>query len=427
MNNTRTNSRYAVTSSETLLNGNGSGEAIAVRQSRTTRLHSVYFLLIYVSIICAHLELFAPGGAPVTLTFILVFFLTVPFLRSGPPRLYVILGASALLLLPLLVALLDNDTTLFIFFKTYTLFIIAIYILIIGVHTTNYLVIWDPRFERSLRFALITIVVLSILQVGAGSLGSEFFFNPWGSHQFAYQYEPNIRYYPVPRAAGFYLEPSYNAFVLLSVWVALTLRNRTFSLAYTLMTVAGLLATRSATGLGIFMLILAVAAIKSRRTRLVLPVIVAACVAGGYLIARIASISDAGSSGNYRYVAPLRVLAYVLDNRPVGMPLGSVQRTVAQFDILNGSEFGVTLDNGFYVVVFYYGWIGVLVALAAIICVIAKTVESAGPGKSPVKWVAPLWLFSSLLFSGGIMSTEFVWFSFIVLISSRALSFERGV
>ena len=75
-----------------------------------------------------------------------------------------------------------------------------------------------------------------------------------------------------------------------------------------------------------------------------------------------------------------------------------------------------SLDNGFYVVVFYFGWLGILLLLTLLYSVL-KISRSSGLGS--YNWIAPIWLFSSLFFSGGIVAPEFGIMSFLVIASFR--------
>jgi putative colanic acid polymerase len=259
-----------------------------------------------------------------------------------------------------------------------------------------------------LEAALWVVVGLSIIQVITGAAGSEVFFNPWGPLQYLYQYNPYLQFNPVPRASGFYLEPSYNAFVMGSVVFAHALLQR-FTVRMALLGMVGLLCVQSATAFFILAVLLSVVVILSRRKVILALFVLAASLVffGEELGRRLGSISDFSSSGNYRIAAPLPVMQDILSSSPLGLPLGSIARVLSGYDLRNGDDIGVSLDNGFYVIVFYFGWAGVgLLAVLAVISLTAAVRLSRLAG--PLTSMAPLWFYGTLFFSGGVLLPEYV-------------------
>ncbi|MBT2502711.1 putative colanic acid polymerase WcaD [Curtobacterium sp. ISL-83] len=275
-----------------------------------------------------------------------------------------------------------------------------------------------PAAIRGMFLALIVVTLLSVIQVLTGSRGSLAWFNLFGQHQYLYQYDPHLEFNPIPRAAAFYLEPSYAAFVIGTLAVGLVVVKRHAVAAWILGSV-GLLAVRSATGLLVFAAVAAVALIVSRsRWRLpaVAGLLLTGIVAVPYLAGRLDSTFTAGSSAYYRLVGPLRILSDTLVHFPFGHPFGSLRNTVADYGILNGASTGDSLDNGFYVLVFYFGWIGVIGCLG-LLAWVGRRVVVAHRASQPGRALVAVWAVGSLFFSGGVMLPEYLlmlWLLFAV-------------
>lgn len=260
---------------------------------------------------------------------------------------------------------------------------------------------------RGFRDALLIVVGISVLQVAFGAAGSEAFYNPWGAMQYLYPHSPNLQFNPIPRAQGFYLEPSYNAFVIGTCFFVVALLKlagpATFVLAF-----IGLLATRSATASILMLAILLVWALTGKRYRLgaLLLLLIAAYFGGAEVLERLGSISQTSTSGNFRILAPLPVLFDVLTTHPLGSPLGSVETVMREYDLKNGATAGVSLDNGIYLLIFYFGWLGVAFVGVALVGAVRATARlwTVGAG---IAAQAPIWLFGSLVFSGGIFLPEY--------------------
>ncbi|XAS66648.1 putative colanic acid polymerase WcaD [Micrococcaceae bacterium Sec5.7] len=277
------------------------------------------------------------------------------------------------------------------------------------------------RLWGAVRLALCVVVLLSVAQAATGHLGSEALFNPFGAYQFQHQYNPHLEFVSVPRAHGFFLEPSYDAFVIGTLTVALLCRRDHFrsTLALALL---GMAACQSATGLILILGIAFLIAIRSR-PRISIPVTFGVALLllsfGNYLISRLESIGNVGSSGNYRLIAPLQVLGDVLTAHPLGMPFGSIYEIISTYGLqMDGVEQTISLDNGIYVIVYYFGWIG-LVAIGtlgvwALVSVFRRLRISED---REYDWIVPLWLFAALLFSGGIMAPEYGIMTWLIIVS----------
>ena len=372
-----------------------------------TRTYRREAWLMAIAIIGQHFMIVQAAGYPVTLGLVVGVPLILLLSRGGYAS-RMILALCAVVALTassaLITGLEGSDPLSFL--RTLALFVLAVIVMVAGSAGL------DPAFTRSTAFStaisatLLIVVGLSVLQVAAGTLGSEAFFNVFGRFQYLYEYQPYLQFNPVPRAQGFFLEPSYDAFVIGTLTLMSLLTGRHFR-GTIAVGILGILMSRSATGLLLLLIIGVVVAVRSRPAVSVVVLLglsVVGVASGTYLQERLESFSTSGSSTNYRLVAPLQVLGDTLLHTPVGHALGSVSKILLGYDLYNGAELGTSLDNGLYVLVFYFGWIGiVLIAVLAIVAL--RTMLRSG--RSAWGAVAPLWLFGTLFFSGGIMLPEY--------------------
>ena len=271
--------------------------------------------------------------------------------------------------------------------------------------------------KKGLEISFLIIVAYSVIQLAASTIFRFFLYNPWGQFQYLYQYSPIASSIGLIRSSGFYLEPSFNAYIILALTISLIIlgSHERRQLALSLL---ALLCTQSATGL-IVWFIMAFAVVIKNRGRDFLGFIVfiglAALVASGYLGQRVNSIALEGSSGHYRVLSPLRILGDLLSSSFFGYPIGSVYKVVGDYQLFQfGSEFSVSLDNGLYVLIFYFGWLG-LISIAAF------TVWALLGGSTPSERVnldrrtLNIWILTSLFFSGAIFALEFSMVTWLTL------------
>ena len=255
--------------------------------------------------------------------------------------------------------------------------------------------------------SLLTVAALCCAQALTGALGNEFLFNPFRGHQYLNQYDPGGSYTRFPRAAGFYLEPSFAALVGIALAVPLVLSKyhvrRVVVAAF--LTV---LASQSATGLLVLIALIFVYVLSSRgRGKFGILVMATSVVAlvGPYIVLRLQSIQTAGSSGAYRVSAPVEIIRDVLGEYPFGRPFGSLNSVVRSYAIYNGADVGTSLDNGYYVVVYYFGWVGVI-GCAIFIFLVVKASLTRAPGDA-VRRVG-LALVAAPLFTGAVFGLDFL-------------------
>ncbi|MFP7761485.1 putative colanic acid polymerase WcaD [Marisediminicola sp. LYQ85] len=376
--------------------------------------------LLFAAVVFQHFELFQLSSFRVTVGFLvgscvlLVASKRIPLVRLSVTW-AVLIGLSALAAL-LAPAFADPAN----YFSTLGLLLVTSGFIVLASAGLRTELVNAAEFWSWIRASLIVVVGLSVGQVITGALGSDRLFNIFGEFQFQNQYMPYLEFVTVPRAQGFFLEPSYNAFVIASLATALLCTGKAVRLTIVL-ALSGLAAAQSATGLLVFLAIVALIGIRSR-PRTAVPIAVAALalvgVLGGSLIDRLASITDTGSSANYRLLAPLEVVADVLQSYPFGLPLGSIYDVVRTYGLtMFGVQETASLDNGIYVVIYYFGWLGLVAVLAMAAWAIANALRPLKGVNSGYEWVVPAWLLGSLIFSGGIVAPEFGIMTWIVVVA----------
>lgn len=369
--------------------------------------HKVSAVLVFILLLGQHFQLTALWGFPTTLGLLAGLTLLALNVRTLAAHTFtlVLLGALVLPLANAIFAQQAVSTNDFI--RTLALLTLSTVILTAAA-TTNWTGFVQSRpVKRALYISLCLMSILSVVQVALGSRGDEKAFNLFGAHQYLYQYDPHLEFVDVPRAQGFFLEPSYNAFVILSVVVALLMLD--FKAKSTAaLGLAGTMASQSAMGLLIVLGLCTLTVLLKARTRsaiaafLVTPTIV--LLVGHYLQDRLASLATAGSSAHYRLVAPLTIVDNIFTNHPLGWPLGTITDVVSQYGLLNGAGLGSSLDNGFYVIIFYFGLPGAVMITLTLVVVILTAVRQRSRG---FLWMGPLWMFASVGFSGGIFLPEY--------------------
>lgn len=269
--------------------------------------------------------------------------------------------------------------------------------------------------------ALVVAASYSALQYLSGAAGSAALYNPWRGHQYLYQYSFAEQFGSI-RAPGFYLEPSFNALVLGTLLFVCLMLNTRNMLSLAIATV-GIACTRSLSGLAVLLLLAVVALVARgeegngrviRRIFGLLGVTYVFWQFTGYIETRALSGRVAGTSTNYRLVAPLRIVRDVLTESPLGQPLGSVEHVLGSYGLLNGAKAGVSLDNGLYLLVFYFGWIAVCALVFGVIRLLMAARSARYSGG-----VLLGFLLLALVNTGGIFLPEFVLLTCLVLLVWR--------
>jgi putative colanic acid polymerase len=335
-------------------------------------------ILTFATVILLHFQLFMIAGYPLTggaVCGVALFFLTARRIRFQP---LIVGGGLLVLAVPLAIFLVQEGVAGAEFVRTWLLLILAVAILFSACQFD-----YDRRaILKGLEWSLIAVSGFAILQwslwvvLDYGSL-----FNPFRSHQYLYQYRYWL-YESNPRAAGFYLEPSFLGIVVSMLLAGLSLGDR-LSTKLALLGVAALGCAGSITGFVIAAIVLGSRYASTRwRARpgisIALAVVVFALGLGLVQDQRLQSVFIAGTSANYRVVAPLPLLGDTLTEYPLGRSLGSIDEVVDSYGIAHsaGSGAGRTLDNGVYVLVVYFG-VGFIVFMG-----VSASVVLVGPRDS---------------------------------------------
>lgn len=375
--------------------------------------------LVILTVVFQHFQLGVIGGFPVTLGALAGIVLAV-ILTAKVNAIVLTLVLSVLVGVTALAALANNTISQAGYLSTLALFVLACVIISMAFGSIRWHLVNSRSFKNSLLVSLLVVVLVAVGQVALGSVGNSALFNPFGEHQYLRLYDPHLGAVQFPRAHSFFLEPSYAAFVVGTLAVALICLNVRVT-AVTVLSVAGMVACQSVTGLLILIVILLIVASKSRAlVRIVVSLGLLAVVffSWDYLTVRIATIGTEGSSAYYRIIAPSEVIVDTLTHNPLGMTLGSVASVVSSYGFNMAGVLASSLDNGFYVVVYYFGWLGIVILLAGALTALGSSIRrsKASLGYS---WIAPIWLISTLFFSGGIMAPEFALMAFIVIVAFR--------
>lgn len=282
-----------------------------------------------------------------------------------------------------------------------------------------------------------SIIVLFIL--GAYSFLQVVLFYYWGSDYLYFPFR-DFSYLGVTdpahflfegsiRANSFYLEPSFNAFVIFfcSSLAIITASGR----GVIALLLVGLLLLMFLTGSAVGLLSavglcygFVVSFFKYKGARIAALLVTLPLVY--FLIqvllgSRLDEFGVEGSSGYWRLVAPLAILEQSLQQSIFGTPLGQIAGFVESIGLMHGGAIGSSIDNGAYVLIFYYGLPSIVFLVFLCAMLMISLVE--GRLRSITFW----WFcFFSLQFSGGILTPEFV-FPMVVLIYSYRVTSIHGV
>jgi putative colanic acid polymerase len=376
------------------------------------------------SCVLLHFMVAMPLGYPLTIAPVAVCFVLGRH-YDGKMSLSALIGMTALLLLPFVNVLGQPAERLVRFVRTDALWVF------------NVTAIWwaargdlSSRRTGIVQGAFTANVIIACYSAAQAALaffvGSNALFNPFRGHQYLHEYDAALHDAGVgawSRAPSFYLEPSFGAFVMVSLCVVCLLAHYRPT-ASILVVSAGLFFNRSFTGIIAFAILAAIHLGMSlgrrvpRAIQLGAAMFVTAIAALGLrqlLATRIGELGVEGASAYYRIISPLIVLRDVLQFKPLGVEFGQVEAFLMPYGLLQTGAEGNTLDNGLYVVVFYFGWVG----LAAIVALVANAVKQLvlGNRDRAILWTM---IFFSMAFSGAVFVPEFAFLIILVVYQFRA-------
>lgn len=389
--------------------------------------------LVVASILFLHFMLVRLGGFPLTIApFAAILFLVWNY-RLRMSKVALLLGLSLLALPPLVhvPSFFSSLTDPQEYLRTFLLWCF------------NATIIWlalKSRIERdrshillrAVYVALASVSIFVLLQVLlANFLQVTLLYNLFGNHQYMSPYSLHTLEFSNGnlRGPGLYLEPSFCALVLYTLFT-ITFLARYRLVPSIVLTALGIAATGSASGILAFVITLALGTMVTRKApamnRWVMIGLVAVSVTGiilllgSYLASRFFQLNASGTSTYYRLVAPLAVLGDVLRHFPLGAPFGSVERFLGSYQLMNGSNEGKSIDNGSYLIIFYFGWLGLVANLG----IVAKAITSFLEKRRELMLVM-LYMFLSLQFNGGILLPEYAFLLCLVLYQFRTSSESR--
>jgi putative colanic acid polymerase len=215
------------------------------------------------------------------------------------------------------------------------------------------------------------------------------------------------------RASAAYIEPSYAMLVLLVLFYCSAWQKIGASQITAIVLAA--LATRSATGLLSFIIILIFFYVrnqsKSNLGSKVLFFVFAVLAWFGLLSARLSEISSSGSSGYYRINVSWQAAAKVLTEYPFGIPLGYIEELMYSMGVLNGEFIGTSVDNGLAMLVIYFGWIFVFICILLILLFSFR--------RKYFNFELFVTFILCLQFTGGIFLPDFVLLSVLLIVSGK--------
>jgi len=246
------------------------------------------------------------------------------------------------------------------------------------------------------------------------------------------------------RPLGLYFEPSIAALVMLTLITVLLLRDKLFT-AVGLVGAAGVVITTSFSGyIGLAVLLSGVAfgkttgalgpsAYPPRR-----PLIWVAALAGFVLfynscqgdavspVTRSHEVSQTITSGHAtstyeRIVQPALILRDVVWDHPSGVAFGRVPRPEFQpfsYRLDNGAIAWCTLNNGFYLLIFYFGWIGIL----GLLCGLSWLFIQAIRNREFHRLILLLYIVLSFGITGMILRPEYLALLLVVILQYRISS-----
>ena len=237
------------------------------------------------------------------------------------------------------------------------------------------------------------------------------------------------------RTTALYFEPAFFALALISIWLSI----KQFGIKTPksdAMILAGIILSGSFSGVMTFILFYLLEwafqylnkdAIKKKLPLAIISLsvfLVGVIFAFPYIATRLGDLGTEGSSSYYRIVGPLVMVGYSLLNVDGVVRFGSLYEYVASFGIFNGADVGKTIDNGLYLLIIYFSWLAVILALWYMGKVMKMMINAFGDNQN---YRVQLYLFTplSLFFTGSVFSPEYAFLIVCPFILRKALNIAR--
>ena len=237
------------------------------------------------------------------------------------------------------------------------------------------------------------------------------------------------------RTTALYFEPAFFALALISIWLSI----KQFGIKTPksdAMILVGIILSGSFSGVMTFILFYLLEwafqylnkdAIKKKLPLAIISLsvfLVGVIFAFPYIATRLGDLGTEGSSSYYRIVGPLVMVGYSLLNVDGVVRFGSLYEYVASFGIFNGADVGKTIDNGLYLLIIYFSWFAVILALWYMGKVMKMMINTFRDNQN---YRVQLYLFTplSLFFTGSVFSPEYAFLIVCPFILRKALNIAR--
>ena len=136
-----------------------------------------------------------------------------------------------------------------------------------------------------------------------------------------------------------------------------------------------------------------------------------------YIVQRIGTLSVTGSSANFRLIAPIKAIVEILPQNIFGIPLGSLENTIFRFGFLNGSKVGTSVDNGYLLLIIYFGLAGLI--LTGAILIFSVRLANTKWRLDMRGWQMAIVPALALNFNGGIFLPDFICIMIFIIVTIR--------
>lgn len=246
----------------------------------------------------------------------------------------------------------------------------------------------------------------------------------WGEHLYAGQeYVVKSVEFGALKSTGFYFEPAYCALVLFALCAAAQTVSEIKIRTYAIMAGAFFIIGSSSGIISLLTLIVIANYAKITDPKksniiyaslLILTMAISGIIFYEALFERISHINIESSSTYYRLVAPARIVLDVLFQTPLGAPLGAMESDVQRYMLANGETIGKTIDNGWYLLIYYFGWPGIFASLTIILLGLKYSIKHKNGSLEAFSF-----FILSPFFTGAVFSPEFLLLQLIVLFSFK--------
>lgn len=283
----------------------------------------------------------------------------------------------------------------------------------------------EGDIERACQCALFALFIIAMFQTIEFSFNGSFSLTKLFSmiQIYSNSYIINQIEFGYFRAIGAYFEPSFFAFVVTGVWVMLFCAGKTAK-REDFIYLSIVLMSKSSLGVLTACLLLTLKYMRNRSPKYfligsILIIILFSIIFyfGQGIILRLTELNVEGSSGYYRAIAPLFLVNWILFERVFPIPFGSIEEYMGAFGIMNGDQVGVTIDNGYYVVLANFSWLGLVFCVFYIFKMLLNAIRLFLLGQN--QFSVYLFFLIAPLYTGAIFSPEFLFFVVLLILFVR--------